>query len=168
MRLFLVILLLTDNSILCNLPPFRHEVNCLTKEEFERSAKSPKLARQNSQVQSPLSRNLSFNEVIKSPAALGPNSMEASAIADAESDLFCTKQEQTGYGRNNEHINGKALALMVQPSVDYGKLLVLVLVLRELSESVYFCYCYPASTNTLVFIDFILSSLHFDHFRVQQ
>lgn len=82
----------------------RHEVNCLTKEEFERWSKSPQLVRQNSQMQSPLSSSLSFNEVIK-------------PVTDENNQLVEPKE---GYADNN--INNKALTLMMQPSIDYGQL----------------------------------------------
>mgnify|MGYP006965679783 CR=1 FL=1 len=82
--------------------PKRHEVNCLTKEEFERWSKSPSLARQNSQMLSPLSSSLSFNEVIKAP--------------EAGDNLAGMKDDRTDHENNN-----RALALMAQPSVDYGK-----------------------------------------------
>lgn len=85
----------------------RHEVNCLTKEEFERLPNKA-LERQNSQAPSPLSSSLSFNEVIK-PVNGESNGLDdyrkASAIVDG----------------NESKSGNKALALMVQPSIDYGK-----------------------------------------------
>lgn len=82
-------------------------MNCLTKEEFERWSKSPALVRQNSQIQSPLSSSLSFNEVIKSPEVEALNQQPA------------VSREKQGAGFQDS--NNKALALMVQPSIDYGK-----------------------------------------------
>lgn len=98
----------SQQTLLTPLHCYRHEVNCLTKEEFERWSKSPSLARQNSQAQSPLSRNLSFNE---GPLdAVGGPTVSAASMRHDASDAT-----QNG-------VNNKALALMVQPSVDYGKL----------------------------------------------
>lgn len=115
----------------------RHEVNCLTKEEFERSSKSA-LVRQNSQsVQSPLSKSLSFNNT----EAAGRDQLSNSGGDGAGAGRSaCNEGAQQGNlsgqlmdladndGKLEGNINsastqqaGKALALMVQPSVDYGK-----------------------------------------------
>lgn len=79
----------------------------MTKEEFERWSKSPALVRQNSQIQSPLSSSLSFNEVIKPPEVEALNQQPA----------VSQEKQDTAF----QDTNNKALALMVQPSIDYGK-----------------------------------------------
>lgn len=94
----------------------RHELNCLTKEEFERSARSPALERQSSQMHSPLSSSMSFNETIRGPSEMnggGPlfNQQSVSAASNGHGD-----EAGQNYDRGN-----KALALMMQPSIDYGK-----------------------------------------------
>lgn len=92
----------------------RHEVNCLTKEEFERLPNKT-LVRQSSQMQSPLSSSLSFNEVIKSNSVdLQPDCPDSNACG-AGLDRPAELADGSAKGAN------KALALMAQPSVDYGK-----------------------------------------------
>ena len=95
----------------------RHEVNCLTKEEFERWSRSPPLARQASQLmmvsgasiaQSPLGSSSSANDAIKSQQPLDQCQLPL--------------DDNLGAGRpaGETARADKALALMVQPSVDYG------------------------------------------------
>lgn len=96
----------------------RHEVNCLTKEEFERWSKSPGLVRQASQLgsssmQLPLVSSSSVNDVIKSPTASGTTVNESSGLEAGANSM--TKDEASAAARQE-----RALALMVQPSVDYG------------------------------------------------
>ena len=95
-------------------PSGRHEVNCLTKEEFERQSRSPSLARQGSQIQSPLSSSTSVNDVIKNPE------VGKGAATDAPGEPGATQANGSSQDGGRDH---KALALVVQPSIDYGKLL---------------------------------------------
>lgn len=89
-------------------------MNCLTKEEFERSSRSgPPLERQGSQVHSPLSSSLSFNEVIRGPEVEGGFNQAGQVPGSNNGELV-------GDGKNYDRGN-KAMALMMQPSVDYGK-----------------------------------------------
>lgn len=89
-------------------------MNCLTKEEFERSSRSgPALERQSSQVHSPLSSSLSFNEVIRGPEVEG-------GLNQAGQVSGPSNGAQVGNEQNYDHGN-KAMALVMQPSVDYGK-----------------------------------------------
>lgn len=125
-------------------------MNCLTKEEFERYSKSPALVRQNSQsIQSPLSKNVSFNTAEtgqpinagSSPALADENCRrregDASALdASAPTGARPNEDEQASNGNINSSSSSssssaaaaaaasesnKALALLVQQSVDYGK-----------------------------------------------
>lgn len=89
----------------------RHEVNCLTKEEFERWSRSPALARQGSQIQSPLSSSSNAHDAIKAEVGNGGG---GGATNGSSLDAAARQRAQTE--RDN-----KAMALMVQPSIDYGK-----------------------------------------------
>lgn len=91
----------------------RHEVNCLTKEEFERLPNKT-LVRQNSQMHSPLSSSLSFNEVIKTN--LDQLDMHESKVTSGGFDEFNDLRDEHAKAAS------KSMALMMQPSVDYGKL----------------------------------------------
>lgn len=92
----------------------RHEVNCLTKEEFERGSRLP-LVRQNSQMHSPLTSSLSVNEVVK------PSYPQQEVSAPGQADKIAYEKQMKQQQQENNH---KPLAtLMVQPSVDYGKCL---------------------------------------------
>jgi hypothetical protein len=94
----------------------RHEVNCLTKEEFERSSRSASLARQGSQIQSPLSSSSSAATVQPTPPADGAARGWELEVPDANGER--APDEAT---RARNELGNKALALMVQPSVDYGE-----------------------------------------------
>lgn len=85
-------------------------MNCFTKEEFERWSRSPSLARQGSFVQSPLNSSSSANEVIRSL----DNAGQGEGANNGTGNL--------GEQSNKNEKENKARALMVQPSVDYGKL----------------------------------------------
>lgn len=89
----------------------RHEVNCLTKEEFERSSKCPP----------PLVRQSSL-------LSQSPPIGAATMVSRADNNLGPTEQSDSslsehGINHNTAHDcdSNKALALMMQPSVDYGK-----------------------------------------------
>lgn len=95
-------------------------MNCLTKEEFERWSRSPSLVRQGSQIiQSPLNSSSSVNEVIKSSeAAVGAEPVQTNG-SDGNGDGCRGAPANSASGKNERE--NKAMALMVQPSVDYGK-----------------------------------------------
>lgn len=98
----------------------RHEVDCLTKEEFERKSRTPGLVRQPSQLHSSLGSSSSF--VGSNLLAAQTNAADAAAqtAAAAAVDANGPIAAATEAAAINEQTN-KALALMVQPSVDLGE-----------------------------------------------
>lgn len=98
----------------------RHEVNCLTKEEFERSSRSGALTRQGSQIQSPLSSSSSIGTTLQPASIADVNAARGSEFEapDSNGDKLAS---ETSARAKNESGGNRALALMVQPSIDYGK-----------------------------------------------